>query len=210
LVGVGGSGKQSLTKLAAFAAQYRVFQISLTRFHSEKEFKDDLKELYKKLGADKGGSPVVFLFTDAHVKHESFLEMINNMLTSGMVPGLFPEEERIPLIDSVRQECKDRGIPLNKESQWNYFVNKCLDNLHIVLAMSPAGDSLRRRCRNFPGLVNNTVIDWFFPWPESALTAVANHFLAEERDNEEPIGIPDEHRQSIVEHMVKVRCHQLC
>ena len=32
--------------------------------------------------------------------------------------------------------------------------------------MSPVGDKLRSRCRNFPGLVNNTVIDWFEPWPE--------------------------------------------
>jgi dynein heavy chain len=43
--------------------------------------------------------------------------------------------------------------------------------------MSPAGDKLRIRCRNFPGLVSNTSIDWFFPWPEEALTSVANYFM---------------------------------
>jgi dynein heavy chain len=46
-----------------------------------------------------------------------------------------------------------------------------------MLAMSPAGDTLRLRCRNFPGLVSNTNIDWFFPWPEEALSAVASNFL---------------------------------
>lgn len=39
---------------------------------------------------------------------------------------------------------------------WNYFLEKSRENLHIVLAMSPAGDTLRIRCRNFPGLVSNS------------------------------------------------------
>ena len=41
--------------------------------------------------------------------------------------------------------------------------------------MSPASDHLRRRCRNFPGLVNNTVIDWFFPWPEEVRGGLVNN-----------------------------------
>ena len=39
--------------------------------------------------------------------------------------------------------------------------------------MSPVGETLRVRCRSFPGMVNNTVIDWFVPWPEQALLSVA-------------------------------------
>ena len=35
----------------------------------------------------------VFLFTDSHVKDESFLEAVNNMLTIGLVPAIFANEE---------------------------------------------------------------------------------------------------------------------
>jgi len=54
-----------------------------------------------------------------------------------------------------------------------------MDSLHLSLCFSPAGDQLRNRCRNFPGLVSNTTIDWFFEWPEDALEDVANAKLAE-------------------------------
>lgn len=47
--------------------------------------------------------------------------------------------------------------------------------------MSPSGDILRSRCRNYPGIVNSTTIDWMFPWPYQALHAVANVILCEVR-----------------------------
>ncbi|RYY37981.1 hypothetical protein EON62_00755, partial [archaeon] len=193
LVGVGGSGKQSLTRLATFMAGYSLFEITLVRNYGEADFRNDLKNLYKQLG--KG--PTVFLFTDAHVIEEGFLELINNMLTTGMVPALYETDERDQLINSVRAEVKAAGMYDTKENCWSYFVNKCRNNLHLVLAMSPSGDALRRRCRNFPGLVSNTVIDWFFAWPKDALYRVAENFIKEEV-------LPDENRADITQHMVHV------
>jgi dynein heavy chain len=49
--------------------------------------------------------------------------------------------------------------------------------------MSPVGETLRTRCRNFPGLVNNAIIDWFMAWPEQALYAVATSFLSSDVRN---------------------------
>jgi hypothetical protein len=47
---------------------------------------------------------VMFLFTDAHVANESFLELINNMLTSGMIPALYDDGEKESLISGIREE----------------------------------------------------------------------------------------------------------
>ena len=197
LVAVSGSGKRSLSRLAAFTANLLFFEISLSKGYGEREFREDLKLLYNKLATEQ--SDYMFIFGDQHVAHEGnvynlqinlvylilkisaphnwsfvgFLEFINNMLTMGMVPTLFADDEKDALLEHVWAEGAKAGYPENKEGIWQYFCNLCVARLHIVLTMSPVGDTLRTRCRNFPGVVNNTNIDWFFSWPEQALYAVA-------------------------------------
>ncbi|XP_063271579.1 dynein axonemal heavy chain 10 [Prinia subflava] len=196
LIGVGGSGKQSLTRLAAHTAGCQVFEIILSRGYGENNFREDLKSLYQKLGIEDRS--IVFLFTDGHVAEESFLELINNMLTSGMVPALFAEDEKDSILTQIGEEAARAGVGTSKESVWQYFISKCASNLHIVLGMSPVGEDLRTWCRNFPGLVNNTGIDWFLPWPAQALCAVAQSFLGKNTR------IPPESFQSVIDHIVMV------
>ncbi|KAF5404253.1 Dynein axonemal heavy chain 10 [Paragonimus heterotremus] len=119
------------------------------------------------------------------------------MLTAGMVPALFADDERESIINDLRDQAVGAGYSTARESVWQYFVRKVAGNLHMVLCMSPVGDTLRTRCRNFPGVVNNTTIDWFFPWPEQALYAVVRVFISPEYTL-----VPEEHREAVVDHIV--------
>ncbi|KAL3317580.1 Dynein heavy chain 10, axonemal [Cichlidogyrus casuarinus] len=171
--------------------------MTVSRGYGEKEFREELKTLYNKLGIEN--IPTVFLFGDQHVVEEGFLELLNNMLTSGMVPALFADEEKEAIVSQLRNEAIAAGYRSSREGVWQYFIRKVSSNLHIVLCMSPVGESLRNRCRNFPGVVNNTTIDWFFPWPEQALYAVVSVFVSE--DNKL---VPEEHRNVLIGEFVRI------
>ena len=185
LVGVGGSGKQSLAKLAAHICGYDVFQISVTKSYGVAEFKADLLSLYTKAGVK--GVSTCFLVTDSHIVNERFLVYINDLLSTGFIPDLMSPEEREGACNAVRLEVKATGEQDTPEACWAFFIDKVRRNLHVVLCFSPAGDTLRIRARNFPALINSTSIDWFQPWPQEALVSVASRFLADLPSVDEPL-----------------------
>mmetsp|Transcript_10755 Transcript_10755/g.40251 ORF Transcript_10755/g.40251 Transcript_10755/m.40251 type:complete len:4525 (-) Transcript_10755:51-13625(-) len=179
LVGVGGSGKQSLSRLAAFISDYDVYQITITRGYSVENLKEDLRAMYKKAG--QKGEGLIFLFTDTQIVDERFLVYINDLLSSGNIPDLFAPEDVDEIVNSLRTEVKSAGIvDVSNANVWKYFIQKVRQYLHVVLCFSPVGEDLRVRARKFPALVNCTQIDWFFGWPEDALLSVADRFLREE------------------------------
>jgi dynein heavy chain len=175
LVGVGGTGKQSLTRLACHIADYECIQIELTRTYGTVEWREDIKRLYQQAGVE--GRNTVFLITDTQIKSENFLEDLNNILNTGEITNLFEVEEREKIIGDLRQVAKDKGLPEDRDSVSHFFINRVRDNLHVVFATSPVGDTFRNRCRMFPSLVNCCTIDWFDEWPRDALLSVSRRFL---------------------------------
>jgi len=191
LLGVGGSGRQSLTRLASYIFDFDLYQVEITKNYNTQAWHDDIKVFMKKAGVE--WRPTVFLFSDTQIQEESFLEDINNILNSGEVPNLFAADERQEIIGALKD--KARNVPKVADGSattvFTYFVEQCRQNLHVVLCMSPIGDSFRNRIRKFPSLINCCTIDWFTAWPDDALEMVASSFLKD-------VDISPEHRISVV------------
>ena len=190
-VGVGGSGRQSLTKLATHMAQFEIFQIELSKNYDNTAWREDLKKVLRIAGEKV--LPTVFLFADTQVKDEAMVEDINNILNAGEVPNLFPGDEISQIVEGLQGKAKEIGWQDGTPSgMMRLFVNYCRANLHMVLCMSPIGDAFRTRLRKFPSLVNCCTIDWFTAWPKDALLTVADSFMAD-------ITMDDSVRKSVLE-----------
>ncbi|CAL8466541.1 g6077 [Coccomyxa elongata] len=192
LVGVGGSGKQSLARLAAYIAGAYCFQITITKTYNTANLFEDLKNLCKIAGVK--GQPVAFIFTDAEVKEEGFLEYINQLLMTGEVAGLLPKEELESILNDVRPVFKREciGVPDTADNLYTFFLGRVRDRLHVILCFSPVGAKFARRAQQFPGLISGCTIDWFLPWPEEALTEVAGKYI-----NDFPMACSDSVKASL-------------
>lgn len=193
LVGVGGSGKQSLSRLASFICGYSTTQITISQTYSMSDLKTDLQNMYNKSGLKNEG--ILFIFTEGQITDERFLVYINDLLSSGEIADLYAIEEKDQIVNNIRSAVKSAGIPDTRDNCWNFFIDRVKTNLHMALCFSPVGDAFRNRARKFPALVNCTVIDWFHDWPQEALLSVASRFL-------EAVDLGDpEVREGIIEFM---------
>lgn len=152
-------------------------QIQLKKGYGVPDLKHELASLYLKSGMKNVG--IMFLMTDAQVPNEYFLVPINDMLASGEIPDMFPDDEIENIIAGVRNEVKGAGILDTRENCWKFFIDRVRRQFKLVLCFSPVGSTLRVRSRKFPAIINNTQTNWFHEWPQDALVSVASRFLQE-------------------------------
>ncbi|KAF5300254.1 hypothetical protein FQR65_LT09209 [Abscondita terminalis] len=172
-VGVSGSGRQSLTKLATVITGHTFFQPEITINYGVNEWREDIKKVVKEAGGR--GKQTVFLITESQIKEDVFLQDIDGLLNSGEVPNIFKIDEKQEILELVRLTAQggNRNLDLSPLVIFSYFVKRTREKLHMCLCCSPIGSSFRLRLQLYPSLVNCCTIDWFEDWPEHALEMVA-------------------------------------
>jgi len=89
----------------------------------------DLGQLYQKAGVKSVGT--VLLLTDAQIADERFLVLINDLLASGEIPDLFPDDEVENIILSMRNEVKGLGLFDSRENCWRFFIDRVRKQLKV-------------------------------------------------------------------------------
>ena len=157
LIGISGSGRRCLARLATHICEYKVFQVEVTKHYRQTVFREDIKSLYRQAG----NKPTVFLFNDTQVVEEGFLEDVNNTLSSGEVPNLYKADQVEEVRATLADAAKKGGVDDTPQAICSFLIERVRNNLHIVLCISPAGEAFCNRIRMYPSFVDCTTIDWF-------------------------------------------------
>lgn len=99
LIGLGGTGRSSVVKLAAFIADYELFQIDVNSKYRISDWKNDLKQVIRQAG--ENATDLVFLIRDTQIIDEILLEDISVLLNASNIQSLFENDEKNEILEKV-------------------------------------------------------------------------------------------------------------
>lgn len=182
LIGIGGIGRQSYTRLAAHIMDFELYQIELTQDFSIKHWNEFLKNMILKVSYNEQNG--VFLISDTQFIHGQFLDDVTQLMQSGEILHLFNMDEMEAIQEKMLVIDKQRDKSLQTDGSpralHNLFVGIIREQLHVVVCMSPANTAFRTILSEYPTLINSCTIDYLGQWPDDVLSTVANRFLSTE------------------------------
>ncbi|KAJ7995299.1 hypothetical protein DPEC_G00243100 [Dallia pectoralis] len=183
LAGRSGVGRRTATSLVSHMHGHTLYTPKISRGYAVKHFNNDLKAVMQLAGLE--GRQVVLLLEDYQFVHPAFLEMVNSLLSSGEVPGLYTPEELEPLLSSLRDAASQDGFtgPL-----FDYFAYRIQQNLHIVLIMDCTNPNFTINCESNPALYRRCSVQWMDGWSERSMKKIPEMLLAKMEEKSEKGG----------------------
>ena len=183
IVGVGGSGKQSLTRLAAFCEQNILVQPTYGTPPRPDDLRLVFRTIFNRIIEDYNPAkgiyfrPHTLLMTDAEFKIDYYLEVVSSFLSTGEIANLFGQKnDKNAIIATMRSTLSKitPNVDIDESAVWNTLIDYARKYLHVSLCFSPSSEKFRDKFIKFPVLFNNCTIIWLLPWPEEALISVVS------------------------------------
>ncbi|XP_073719558.1 cytoplasmic dynein 2 heavy chain 1 [Misgurnus anguillicaudatus] len=173
LAGRSGVGRRTATSVVSHMHGVTLFTPKISRSYSLKHFKSDLKTVMQLAAVD--GQQVVLLLEDHQFVHSSFLEMVNSLLSSGEVPGLYSTEELEPLLSSLKDQASQDSFT---DPILNYFSHRVQQNLHVVLIMDCTNEHFTINCESNPAVYRKCSVQWMEGWSDSSMRKIPEMLLS--------------------------------
>ncbi|XP_041438616.1 cytoplasmic dynein 2 heavy chain 1 isoform X2 [Xenopus laevis] len=167
LAGRSGVGRRTVTSLVSHMHGAVLFTPKISRGYELKHFKNDLKQVIQMAAIE--GQQVVFLLEDYQFVHPAFLEMVNSLLSSGEIPGLYTIEELEPLLTLLKNQASEDGFT---GPVLGYFTNRVLQNLHVVLIMDCTNTDFTINCESNPAFYKKCSVQWMEGWSDRSMKKI--------------------------------------
>lgn len=105
LSGLCGNGRRSCLTLVAHMLRTKIVSPSTQRGYGTREFKKELKQFLEKAVVEN--KPLILLIEDHHIAQAEFLELLNSLISSSEIPGLYTVDEAehiFPDAEDIRRE----------------------------------------------------------------------------------------------------------
>ena len=172
LAGRVGAGRRALVTLVAYLLKMDLITPKITRNYSTKHFKQDLKTVVENTGRD--GKPTVLLLEDHHMLEDAFYELVNALLSTGEIPGLFKNEEMDAMLNPLKESAGQEGW---RGNVYSYFVKRVKANLHVVLVMDSSRWDFSQRCESNPAFFSCCTLVWMDSWHADSMLEVPRLLL---------------------------------
>lgn len=176
LIGAAGVGKTVISRFVSWINGFSIFQIKAHTKYSEKDFQEDLRSVMKRCGCF--GERVSFIIDESNILAPSFLELMNALLASGSIPGLFAGEELSKLLQSCRESVVLKCVSSATDTELlASFHDSVRRHLHVIFTMNPATSEFSGRSASSPALFNRCVINWMGNWSLKSFQQVCYQFV---------------------------------
>lgn len=179
LAGLPSVGRKSVCRLASFVEEMNMTRLELSKGFGLPQFRQKMKQVWE-LCAYNGREKLktVFLLDETDIVQESFLEDVQNILSSGLVPNLYTNDDLGRIRDEMKSAYKLAGNTEEIPDLMNaFFYDRVINNLHLAYIVSSDLKMFSEQCKAFPALINNASFIYYFPWPAEGLYEVAKVFL---------------------------------
>ena len=107
LLGLGGSGRQTLTKLSAYIMGQQMVTLEVHKKYSQDRWRQDVKKILSDACLTSKASTLVI--TESQSNNMFLMQDIDSMLNLGEIPNLYDQEEFVKFLDKLKDKAKKDG-----------------------------------------------------------------------------------------------------
>ena len=207
LAGRAGVGRRAAVCSVAALHTAKLVTLKMGKNFGLKQFRNELKSVMQASGVE--GEQIFLMVEDHNIINDEMLDLLNSLLSSGEIPGLYSPEELEPLITPLKQAASNAGF---SGDLFKFFARSVQTNLHIVLVMDCSSPQFVINCESNPAFYKECSVQWTDNWSTETFAQLPLLMLAPEEEAAESNagkGIKKLSRQTTVDETLAVTFHEI-